>query len=266
MRLIWTHQPHGASLRFLASLATSTCYFNFLAAVPPSMYIKRILLLFLSFVFATPTGLAQVIPEYDLGGASKPKPDLSFRKEDQYKRVHQSSLRFILRGELDKTEEFLDQYLAKHPSDAETLYMLGILHGQRGNIEKAEAFMKRAIAAGLPDDRLIAGPRPMIEPLVETQLLQSLMKKYSERLVHGPLVGNVSGTSASFWVRTATESEIDVVVREPGSDKTIRSEMVKSQASEDFTAVAVVNGLRPNTAVHLRCADLTESPAAAAPI
>ncbi len=226
--------------------ATSTCYCNF-ASVPPKMYIKRILLLLLTLMFAAPTGLAQVLPEYDLGGASKPKPDLSFRKEDQYKRVHQSSLRFILRGELDKTEEFLDQYLAKHPTDAETLYMLGILHAQRGNIDKAEAFMKRAIAAGLPDGRLIAGPRQMIAPLVETQLLQSLMKKYSERLVHGPLVGNVSDKSASFWVRTATESEIEVVVRDPQSDNTIRSEKVTSQAGEDFTAVAVVHGLQPNT-------------------
>ena len=100
---------------------------------------------------------AQIIPDYDLGGASKPKPDMSFRKENQYKRVHQSSLRFILRGELDKTETFLDQYLARNVDDAETLYMLGILHGQRGNIKTAEDFMQRAITAGLPDDRLSRG-------------------------------------------------------------------------------------------------------------
>ena len=66
---------------------------------------KHYLLLVLLLSFATPT-LAQIIPEYDLGGAKQPKPDLSFRKEDQYKRVHQSSLRFILRGELDETEAF----------------------------------------------------------------------------------------------------------------------------------------------------------------
>ena len=128
----------------------------------------------LLFTLAAPVS-AQELPDYDLGGASKPKPDMSFRKENQYKRVHQSSLRFILRGELDKTETFLDKYLAEHPDDAETLYMLGILHGQRGDIPKAENFMKQAIAAGLPDDRLVAGPREMMKPLLDTDLLERLM-------------------------------------------------------------------------------------------
>jgi alkaline phosphatase D len=202
----------------------------------------------LCLALATSPCLAQVIPEYDLGGASKPKPDMSFRKENQYKRVHQSSLRFILRGELDKTEAFLDQYLEKHPTDAETLYMLGILHGQRGDIPKAEEYMTRAIAAGLPDDRLIAGPRQMMTPLAETELVKQLMKKYTRRLVHGPLVGNVSGTSASFWARTATESEIVVIVRELASGREVaRSGRVKSQANEDYTVVAAVGGLQPNT-------------------
>ena len=68
-------------------------------------------ILILTCILIVSPAVAQVIPEYDLGGASKPKPDLSFKKEKQYKRVHQASLRFILRGELDKTEAFLTQYL-----------------------------------------------------------------------------------------------------------------------------------------------------------
>ena len=107
---------------------------------------KHRLCLVIACLLATPPASAQIIPEYDLAGASKPNPDLSFKKENQYKRVHQASLRFILRGELDKTEEFLTQYGAKHPTDAETIYMLGILQGQRGNIAKAEEFMENAIA------------------------------------------------------------------------------------------------------------------------
>ena len=159
--------------------------------------------------FASPAA-GQVLPEYELGGASKPNPDLSFKKENQYKRVHQASLRFILRGQLDETETFLDQYLVKHPDDAETPYMLGILHGQRGDIPKAEDFMQKAIAAGLPEGRLVAGPREVMKPLADTDLLKRLMKEHSDRLVHGPLVGNVTGTSASFWVRTSVECEIEV--------------------------------------------------------
>ncbi len=210
----------------------------------------------LAFTFST--GFAQEIPEYDLGGASKPKPDMSFRKEDQYKRVHQSSLRFILRGELDKTEAFLDQYLAEHPDDAETLYMLGILHGQRSDIPKAVGFMERAIAAGLPEGRLIAGPREVMKPLHDTEFFEGLLKKYRRPSqswpIQGPMVGNVTDTSASFWVRTADPCEVMVYVREilPDDQGGLspdgpRSSTAVSTADQDYTAVANVTGLKPNT-------------------
>jgi len=212
-----------------------------------------------AFLLLSHAGIhAQEIPDYDLGGASKPKPDMSFRKEDQYKRVHQSALRFILRGELDKTEAFLDQYLAEHPDDAETLYMLGILHGQGDNIAKAEDFMKRALAAGLPEGRLIAGPREVMKPLRDTDLFERLIDKHRgrsfRRIVHGPMVGNVTDTSASFWVRTADPSEVVVHVREilPVDQGGLapdgpRSSTAVTTADEDFTAVAEVTGLKPNT-------------------
>ena len=209
---------------------------------------NRVLVLLLVSCLMSSVCSAQVIQDYDLGGASKPKPDMSFKKENQYKRVHQSSLRFILRGELDKTETFLDEYLKNHPTDAETLYMLGILHGQRGNLEKAESFMKRAIAAGLPDGRLIAGPREMFKPLEKTELMQALMTKYANRLVHGPLVGNATGSTASFWLRTAKESDVEVTVRDPKTNSVVsKSKAAKSSATEDFTVVANVSGLKPNT-------------------
>lgn len=191
------------------------------------------------------TASSQLIPEYDLGGASKPKPDLSFRKEDQYKRVHQSSLRFILRGELDKTEDFLTGYLRDHPGDAETLYMLGILRGQRGDVVGAEVFMREAIEAGLPDSRLIAGPREVLAPLRQTELVRGLQQKYANRLVHGPLVGSVSGTAASFWVRTLEEVDFVVTVQD-ARGRQHRSRPERSKSAEDFTAVVMVDGLQPS--------------------
>ena len=86
----------------------------------------------------------------------------------------------------------------------------------------------------------------MIAPLARTELLTRLRQKYTDQLVHGPLLGNVTGNSASFWVRTAKESAVEVIVRGP-RNQTIRSEKARSQASEDFTAVASVDGLEPNT-------------------
>ena len=207
---------------------------------------SKLLLFFFCFGIATP-GFSQVLPEYDLGGASKPKPDLTFRKENQYKRVHQSSLRLILRDQIGKTQTFLEQYLTDHPGDAETMYMLGILHGQRNELAKSENYMKRAIAAGLPEGRLIAGPREMLKPLANSELIKALATKYDHEPVHGPLVGNVTDSTAAFWVRTGKVSTVNVQIIDPNSGQKVgHSEDVTSSASEDFTAVVNASALEPN--------------------
>ena len=200
-------------------------------------------------LWATTAASAQVIPEYDLGGASKPKLQMKLgSKEGQYKRVHQTSLRLILRGELKKTQKFLEEYQSEHSQDAETAYMLGMLHAKEGNIEAATESMKKALELGLPEGRLIAGPREMFKPLAETDLIKALTKAHSNRLVHGPLVGNVSGTTGSFWVRTATKTSVQVTVAEAASGKVVaKSAAVTSDPKEDYTAVANVSGLKPKT-------------------
>ena len=190
----------------------------------------------------------QVIPEYDLGGASRPVPELTFRKAKQYKRVHQTSLRLILRGELDKPEAFLNQYLKQHPNDPETLYMQGILYGQRGNVPRAERTLESAIKAGLPDDRIIAGPRQMMKPLHQSQLWKRLSAKYATGPVHGPLIGNVTHDAASFWVRTTNESHVQVIVSRSGdAEAAKKSNSIRSRSTDDFTGVVRVSGLEPNT-------------------
>ncbi len=197
---------------------------------------------------AVSVGHAQVLQPYDLGGASRPKPDLSFRKDNQYKRVHQSSLRFILRGEIEKTQKFLEQYLAEHPGDAETLYMLGVLWGQKGDLERGETLLKQALAAGLPDGRLVAGPRQVMQPLLQTPLLQDVFARYRHQPVHGPMLGCMTGTSAAVWVRTAEEADVVVTVA-PVDDPSAAtvSATGRTRAGEDYTGVVVVEGLKPET-------------------
>jgi len=210
---------------------------------------KYIWLVFAGLLWAETVASAQVIPEYDLGGASKPSLQMKVRaKEGQYKRVHQTSLRLILRGELEKTQKFLEDYQSQHPRDAETPYMLGMLHAQGGNIEAATESMKKALELGLPEGRLIAGPREMFKPLAETELIKALTAAHSNRLVHGPLVGNVGGSTGSFWVRTATKTSVQVTVAEATSGEVVaKSSTVESDPKEDFTAVANVFGLEPDT-------------------
>ncbi len=210
----------------------------------PRLLTVAIALLFLSVAPCH----AQVIPDYDLGGARKPKPDLSFQKEDQYKRVHQAALRFVLRGDIAKSDEFLTQFLEEHPDDEETLYMLGVLNVYRGDVEAGTDFLRRSVEAGLPPGRLIAGPRSLLEPVWDSRFLQQLRRDHSDRPIHGPMVGSTSATAASVWVRTTDESAVRLVVREVGASGPLRrSAAFRSSAAEDFTAVASMSGLKPNT-------------------
>ena len=69
------------------------------------------------------------------------------------------------------------------------------------------------------------------------------------------MVGNVSGTTASFWVRAATETSIEVTVADASSGEVVaKSQLVESDPKEDFTAVANVTGLQPDTeyAYHIK--------------
>lgn len=210
---------------------------------------KRIVILTAVLLFTARASDAQILSPYDLGGASKPKTLSKLNaKKGFYKRVHQTSLRLILRGETEKPKKFLEEYQAQYPQDAETAYMLGIIAAQAGNIDSATESMKKALDLGLPAGRLVAGPREMLKPLAETELIRSLIKSHSNRPVHGPLVGNVTGSSASFWVRTATETSVVVAVSDAATQKVIAtSPGVRSDAKEDFTAVANVSGLTPDT-------------------
>jgi alkaline phosphatase D len=207
-----------------------------------SLFPLAVLLLF------SVSSFAQEIPDYDLGGARKPKPDFSFRKEGQYKRVHQAALRFILRDEIPKSEAFLTQYLKDHPDDEETLFMLGVLNVQRDNNDKGEKFLKQAVDAGLPAGRLIAGPRDLLKPLWDSPLLRNIRRQHATEPVQGPLVGSTTESSVSVWVRTADEVSVKLVVRELGKTGTLRGGAdVSSRAVDDYTAVASINGLKPNT-------------------
>jgi len=191
-----------------------------------------------TFLLVSPC-CAQVLPDYDLGGARKPKPDMSFRKENQYKRVHQAALRFVLHGEIAKSDSFLTGYLEDHPDDAETLYMLGVLNLQRGDVEEGEQFLRRSIQSGLPPGRLIAGPREMLKSAWTSKLLMELRAEHASRPVHGPLVGNTSASGLSVWVRTADETSVRLLVTETGQTGPIRTPApVRSPPAEDYTAGA----------------------------
>lgn len=189
-----------------------------------------------------------------LGGASQPRPQMKLTREDgQYKRIHQWALRMMLLDRDQEAREFLDGYLERHPGDEETLLMLGLLHLRRGDTDQAVKTLREAVEAGLPPERILAGPRPLFKPLLATPYGKELQSKLARTPLHGPLVGDVTDQSASFWFRLAGESEVQVELsRTRTFDSIVSSSAVRAKAGDDFTAVCSARKLQPDSTYYYR--------------
>ena len=113
------------------------------------------------------------------------------------------------------------------------------------------AFDKATEAAnlGLPFERLLVGPREELSKLHDLPRFQTWKKQQRpSKLIHGPMIGNVTGKSASFWVRTDGEAKVRLIV---GGGTAIADEQV-TRAETDFTAVLNVNNLSPRQSYEYR--------------
>jgi alkaline phosphatase D len=165
----------------------------------------------------------------------------------QYKRIGREMLTTIAKGEPAKAIRSCEKFLADWPDDLETMYCLAIAYARTGELGKATATASKALDAGLPPGRFIAGPRDLLKPLAECPGFRELMKSRSGELIHGPLLGSVTDERVRIWVRTAGETTVQAVLRsEKKGDQPIRSATVKTAATRDFTAVVEATGLRAN--------------------
>ncbi len=211
--------------------------------------------LFALALFLSVPDVSTAAADYPLGGASRPAPQMTLKREGkQYKRVHQYALRLINHDRLDDADEFLTGWAKKFPQDAETQYMLGVLAAKRNQGDKAATFMKQAVKLGLPEDRIVAGPRALFADVKDHEYFKGLADKHEFTPLHGPLVGNVTSDSASIWVRTAKESEVAVSYSEsPGKKDIYKVRPVETtpfqtvSQKDDFAAVIDLRGLIPAT-------------------
>jgi len=174
----------------------------------------------------------------------------------QYKKFGRPLMTKIASGEIDAAIRDAEQVLVQLPGDCEALYFLAIAQAQKGRVDEAVATAKKALAGGLAIGRFLAGPRTVARPLLESKAFQALAAKHAVRLVHGPMVGAVTHERARFWVRTAAEMPVAVVLTQSGAPgPPIRSAVVNTKADRDFTAMVELAGLQPATqydvAVHV---------------
>ena len=135
-------------------------------------------------------------------------------------------------------------------NEAECYFVLSMAECQRDSISLAYQYARQAVALGLPIERFLAGPRDLFAPLYAYQEFNTWLKPQNKSLLHGPLLGSVTDTSASFWVRTVEETEItiEVIAREVtklGGNTLIGKERTKR--TSDYTTTITVSGLKRDT-------------------
>ena len=183
--------------------------------------------------------------------AKAPSAEKQDPRSQQYKRRNREQISAIVSGKAEAVIEQLKEHLAGHPDDLESRYTLTVAYCQTNDPAGAVECMSKALEAGLPLERFVAGPRGLLEPLTETDQFRELARKRGVGLVHGPMVGCVTDSSAKLWLRTADEVSVQAVLSESEEmSRPIRSATVFTDADRDYTAVAEVERLKPDTVYH----------------
>jgi alkaline phosphatase D len=165
-----------------------------------------------------------------------------------YKRLGQRQLLLIMEGQIDEAIQSCRAHIAKDPHDLESLFTLTIAQCRLGDLDAAFATMQQAIAAGLPLERFLAGPRDLLAPLISSRKFQDYLAQHPVTLIHGPMLGAVTDHSARFWLRTTQESDVNVRIFDHESDtKPSQAAGAKARAETDYTTVVEVSGLKPDT-------------------
>lgn len=162
-----------------------------------------------------------------------------------------NAIRHIAAGELKKAAAELKKANA---DDSETKFVEMISLLKQGETAAAIDSARLALAAGLPFERLVAGPREALGPLYESDAWPDLVAKYGERvLLHGPMLGTVTEHGASFWMRTSRAVSVKIDLFQGSGTRVVASTAARETKSErDFTTVLRIDGLQPNTEYHYK--------------
>jgi len=171
-----------------------------------------------------------------------------------YKRIHQFAVRDLILGNVSKMQDYLAEYQQKNPADAETDLFLALAAAYDSDPNQADKLLEQSLKNGLPPGRLLCGPDDLFTPLIKTKTYQQTKANLADQLIHGPMLGNITESFASFWVRTAAPAQIRVEVFPAGKsdNTTVASATSETKAENDLTSITTVGSLKPHTSYAYR--------------
>ncbi|WP_425421680.1 alkaline phosphatase D family protein [Phaeodactylibacter xiamenensis] len=169
--------------------------------------------------------------------------------EDWYNRKAITTyLRHIYVGEPEKVLPLADA----REGDVEADFVRALAYAYIGETEKSLGYVKASLEKEMPFGRYLAGPAKLMQPLVELPGFKALAEKYPTPLVHGPMVGKVTGNSATFWCRTDQPRKVQVEVSRDKSFRKVKSATGRTQSADGHTAELTVKGLKPGLSYFYR--------------
>ncbi len=159
--------------------------------------------------------------------------------------IQRNAVQKIAKGKYGEAAKILTGTKKPDAGTAETLFveMLSLLH--QNKTEAALSKAREAVKAGLPFERLLAGPPSLMPQLHELGDFQAWKNEANpSALVAGPMLGRVTDASASFWLRTDGEAVVKIGASwKSGLDNDIRTSTATTTAEQNFTTVITLENL-----------------------
>ena len=169
-----------------------------------------------------------------------------------YKRRGQRQILATIDGNPAQAVEWARSRIEDDPRDQESWFNLIIALGQLGRTDEMITAMHQALEAGLPFERLIAGPRDLLAPLYSTVEYTRIRNALDVRLVHGPMLGGLTDSSILIWVRTARPAEVAVEAVPLSGIGDVAHVGFQTTESADYTGVGRLQDLLGDTTYRYR--------------
>jgi len=167
-------------------------------------------------------------------------------RDEQYKKRPTNAIADIAVGNIDNAIKNLSAYIAAFPMDAESYYCLAVAYSAKNEVDKALEHMKKALELGMPAERFLAGPSNLLKNLTNDEQFKLFVKGKYLKLIHGPIIGDLTPNSAKIWVRTDEETGITVeVTKQPGGPGLMFKGM--TSVTTDFAGIIQVSELEAET-------------------
>lgn len=158
---------------------------------------------------------------------------------------YKPSRNLIGSGKYEKAEAVLLKNTKEFPMDSEWIYQLAVTQTQLGKLDTAYSNLQKAFALDVFPGRAVADSHELLKPLLEKPEFESLVEEYRYTPIQGPMLGNVTSTSVSIWLRTAFESTVQAQLVATNG-RFFSSPFVKTSKESNYVAKLEFERLQPN--------------------